>query len=136
MQVIKNITIIDKQDCMGCHACFNQCPVQASKMSADSEGFLYPIVDENKCVNCGQCLDACPIQNKPAVLIERGAYAAYAKDAEEHATSSSGGIFAVLARYILQNGGYVCGAAFDDSVTLKHILTNKEEDLKRIKGTK
>ena len=136
MQTIKNITLIDKQDCTGCHACFNKCPVQAIEMQTDREGFLYPIIDVNRCVNCGSCLDVCPIQNKPDMFFGKDAYAAYAKDDEEHASSSSGGIFAVLARYILKNGGYVCGAAFDENVVLKHILTNKEEDLKRIKGTK
>lgn len=136
MQAIKNVTLINKSDCMGCHACFNKCPVQAIKMLADGEGFLYPIVDEEKCVKCGLCLDVCPIQNRPIVYKEKDAYAAYAKDNEEHASSSSGGIFAVLARYFLRNGGYVCGAAFDKNVVLKHVLTNKEEDLQRVKGTK
>lgn len=136
MQTIKNVAMIDKKDCTGCHSCFNKCSVKAIKMVDDYEGFLYPIIDENKCVKCGQCLDVCPIQNRPIVYKEKDAYAAYAKDNEEHASSSSGGIFAVLASYFLRNGGYVCGAAFDENVVLKHVLTNKADDLKRIKGTK
>ena len=133
---MKNVSVVQKQDCTGCLACFNSCPVQAIKMERDTEGFLYPFVDETKCIDCGLCLKSCPTWNKPEVYTEKTAYAAYAKNEQEHATSSSGGIFAVLARYVLQNGGYICGAAFDDSVTVKHILTNKEEELRRIKGTK
>ena len=136
MQAIKNITLINTYDCTGCHACFNRCSLQAIEMRADNEGFLYPFIDENKCINCGSCLDVCPIKKKPSEFNEKDAYAAYAKDDNEHASSSSGGIFAVLARYILKNSGYVCGAAFDEGMTLKHILTNKEDDLNRIKGTK
>ncbi len=136
MQAIKNINVINKQDCTGCHACLSTCPVQAIIMLPDSEGFLHPSIDENKCIKCGSCLNSCPIWKKPEVYKEKNAYAAYARDDREHSTSSSGGIFAVLARYFLCNGGYICGAAFDKTVTLKHVLTNKEEDLKRIKGTK
>ncbi len=136
MQAIENIKAIKKRDCTGCHACLNSCPVQAIKMLSDSEGFLYPFVDESKCVRCGSCLNSCPVWIKSKVYEEKNAYAAYAKDDREHSTSSSGGVFAVLARYFLCNGGYICGAAFDNTVTLKHVLTNNEEDLKRIKGTK
>lgn len=136
MEVAINISAIENDNCTGCHACFNVCPVQAITMKADGEGFLYPQVDENQCIQCGLCLNACPVHIKPAVKTEREAYAAYAKDQNEHATSSSGGIFAVLARYVLKIGGYICGAAFDETTTLKHILTNKEEDLIKLKGTK
>lgn len=136
MQAIENISAINKHDCTGCHVCLNICPVQAIEMLPDSEGFLHPSIDENRCIQCGNCLNSCPIWNKPEVYKEKNAYAAYARDDKEHSTSSSGGIFAVLARYFLCNGGYICGAAFDETVTLKHVLTNKEEDLKKIKGTK
>ena len=136
MQTVKNVTLISKKDCTGCHACYNKCPVQAIEMLPDREGFLYPSVIEGRCVQCRSCLDCCPVWNKPNTYEERGAYAAYAKEVEEHMTSSSGGVFAVLARYFLRNGGYVCGAAFDEGLDLKHILTNKEEDLTKVKGTK
>lgn len=136
MQAIENVAVISKQDCTGCHACLNSCPVQAIKMLPDSEGFLHPSIDENKCIQCGNCLNSCPVWIKPKVYEEKNAYAAYAKDESEHSTSSSGGVFAVLARCFLCNGGYICGAAFDETVVLKHVLTNKEEDLEKIKGTK
>ncbi len=136
MGVAVNISAIEKANCTGCHACYNACPVQAVIMKEDDEGFLHPKVDESRCVLCGLCLKACPIHIKPTVNTEREAFAAFAKDQNEHASSSSGGIFAVLARYVLRNGGYVCGAAFDETMTPKHILTNKETDLTKLKGTK
>ena len=43
------------EDCCGCSACFNICPVQAITMQEDREGFKYPKIDERSCINCGKC---------------------------------------------------------------------------------
>ncbi len=42
------------EDCCGCSACFNICPVQAITMQEDREGFKYPKIDERSCINCGK----------------------------------------------------------------------------------
>lgn len=136
MQSINDIRVIRKEDCTGCDACLCACPVHAIRNKADEEGFLYPDIEEEKCVHCGLCINACPVWSMPPLNIEKYAYAAYAKDKDEHCTSSSGGIYAVFARYVLENDGYICGAAFDESLTLKHLLSNQEKDLEIIKGTK
>ena len=49
------------EDCCGCSACFNICPVQAITMQEDREGFKYPKIDERSCINCGKCEKACPV---------------------------------------------------------------------------
>ena len=49
-----------KEECCGCSACFAICPVQAIRMEADEEGFLYPLVDGEQCIQCYQCLTVCP----------------------------------------------------------------------------
>ena len=33
-------------------------------MTADEEGFWYPVVDKDKCIDCGMCEKSCPILNK------------------------------------------------------------------------
>lgn len=53
-----------KEECCGCTACFNICPVGAITMIEDAEGFLYPNIDTIKCLKCYQCLDVCPLKNK------------------------------------------------------------------------
>ena len=50
--------------------------------------------------------------------------------------SSSGGVFYELADQMLRDGGYVCGAVFDDEFHVKHILSNAKEDILRMMGSK
>jgi len=50
--------------------------------------------------------------------------------------ASSGGMFPLIANYILDNDGYVIGAAFDDNNELNHIVINRKEDLRQLMGSK
>ena len=50
--------------------------------------------------------------------------------------SSSGGVFYELADQMLRDGGYVCGAVFDDEFHVKHILSNAKENILRMMGSK
>ena len=49
----RSVNKVKKENCCGCHACYNVCPKFAINMVADKEGFLYPNVSVEKCVNCG-----------------------------------------------------------------------------------
>lgn len=125
-----------ENDCCGCGACFNVCPKHAIKMSVSSEGFLYPEIDDDLCIKCGLCQKSCPVKNfKQLVFDEALCFAVQAPD-ELRAGSSSGGVFPVLARYIIQKGGIVCGAAFDDNWSVSHILIDKIEDIHKLQKSK
>ena len=127
----------NKSNCSGCQACFNICPVNAIQMQEDEQGFLYPLIDDMLCTHCSQCESVCPAiyftAEKNAAL---SAYGCYSKDTSELMSSSSGGVFALLARKILSEGGAVCGAAFDENQRVFHILIDDESQLIRLKGTK
>lgn len=106
-------------------------------MAADSEGFLYPQVDEAACVNCGLCEKVCPILTKmKAPTGAVSAYGAYTSDDKIRKGSSSGGVFTVLAQAVLDRGGMIAGAAFDEDFSVRHVLVETEEELNRLRGSK
>ena len=123
--------------CTGCAACYNKCPVGAISMQENEEGFLYPIIDKEKCTNCGICKEVCPIENINYLETKhKYAYALAAND-EIRKNSSSGGIFYLIANYILNNNGYVCGAAFsNDFQKVEHIIISKNEEIKKLQTSK
>ena len=104
------IRIEEKEKCCGCGACANICPKSCISMEADEEGFRYPRVNAEACVNCGACERVCPF-TKTGPLRTDGfpAYAAKAKDDGVRRTSSSGGVFTLLARNLIKKGGVVYG---------------------------
>lgn len=133
--------MIDKvsvQDCALCGACFNACPVDAISFSKAYLDFRYPEIDVTRCVHCNQCEKACPIlgdKSKP----EDGypiAFAAKSNDDSVRLHSSSGGAFYELASQMLRDGGYICGAVFDESFHVRHIVSNSQGDLLRMMGSK
>ena len=132
-------TVNDKVEykaCCGCGACYNKCPVGAITMQENEEGFLVPVIDKNKCTNCGLCVKVCPSLNVQYNNTDKPeCYAAMADD-EIRMKSSSGGIFTLLAEDILDKGGYVCGAAFDDNWDVHHIIVDNKNDLEKLRGSK
>uniref|UniRef100_UPI0040569A25 Coenzyme F420 hydrogenase/dehydrogenase, beta subunit C-terminal domain n=1 Tax=Acetatifactor sp. TaxID=1872090 RepID=UPI0040569A25 len=131
------IKIHNKEKCCGCHACYSSCPKQCISMKEDEEGFEYPCVDESQCVDCGLCEKVCFMQNNLKESEQPKAYAAYALDEKIRLKSSSGGIFALLAKSVIQRGGVVCGAAFDaESYLVKHIFVEEEENVQKLMTSK
>ena len=125
-----------KAICSGCQACGNVCPTGAISYCYDDEGFLYPKLNQSVCINCQKCISVCPCLNEPQKNAVQETFACKCVDLEERISSSSGGIFAVLARIVLQKGGYVCGAVFDPDFLVKHKLISDEKELDKLKGTK
>ena len=123
-------------DCTGCGACLNICPSKAIVMEQNTEGFLYPTIENTLCINCNACENICPVINPVYDNNDRPeCYAAMASD-EIRKLSSSGGIFSVAAEHILKQGGCVCGAAFDDNMTLRHIIISDVNELAKLRGSK
>lgn len=120
---------IEYQKCTGCGVCVNICDCKAIEMSPeDKEGFKYPVIKES-CISCGRCREICP-QNNPIKSNEiKEAYAAFTLCGQIREQSSSGGIFYELAQCVVDNGGVVCGAAYDENLYVKHILVKDKEEL-------
>lgn len=116
--------------CCGCYACYNSCPKKCISMVAKDDGFVYPLIDKKRCISCGLCDKVCPILNKPVEYLFNQAYGANSdKDRND---SSSGGIYPVVARWIINNNGVVYGAAFDKGYQhVMHIRATCFDDLKK-----
>lgn len=130
------IRITDKANCCGCSSCVQACPKQCITMQQDEEGFLYPTVKENICIKCGLCERVCPVLNKGINRTPLFSYAAKNDNEAERLQSSSGGIFIILAKSILENGGVVFGARFDDDWNVVHSYTDSVEGMKPFMGSK
>lgn len=131
------IEIRDKKLCSGCTACASICPVNCISMERDEEGFLYPVVDKSHCIGCGLCERICPILNKKKdEKIAPKAYAAINNDLSVRMNSSSGGVFSLLADYVLDNGGVVFGASFDEKFNVQHKYIERKEDLQKLRISK
>lgn len=130
------VEALNPQYCCGCGACYNSCPVNAIEMVQDKEGFFSPVIDHDKCINCGKCRKACPVlSTKFDNRNDPKCYAIMA-DTEIRKKSSSGGMFSLLANYVFDKGGYVCGAVIADDFSIEHIVTNDPKDLERLRGSK
>lgn len=130
------IEVVKKELCSGCSACYNACPKDAIKMEYDEEGFLFPVVDEERCVSCGLCKNVCPALN-PYKENDKEPKVYVVKREEQYAkASTSAGVFAALAEYVLENNGYVCGAVYDENFKVCHMVTDNTEGVNRIKQSK
>lgn len=131
-----NIVQVAHDACTGCGACFNKCPVKAISMRYDKEGFLYPFVDEEKCINCGQCVNVCAALHPLQLHDTPKSYAVWAAD-EVRLVSSSGGMFTLLAEYVLEHQGIVCGAVYaDDYLSVYHTWAETKEELAALRSSK
>lgn len=102
------------EDCTGCGACSQVCPQSCVALCEDGEGFLRPTIDGSLCVDCGLCKRVCPALNP----LEKGVgecYSAWHRDETVLSKSSSGGAFTALADIVLEDGGIVFGAEFDEA---------------------
>ncbi len=136
--MIKNI--IEKKMCTGCGVCSNVCPNKCIEMISDPiEGFLYPVINYADCINCNNCKEICPIINKTKkyrTLEEPKVYAAWSKNDEIRYNSTSGGIFSELAISILNEGGSIAAARYNDKFQVEHCLISSKEDLPVVRQSK
>ena len=130
------IDIKEKKNCCGCEACVQRCPKSCITMREDNEGFLYPEVDKNICIDCGLCEKVCPVINQAEERKPLAVYAAKHKDEQIRMASSSGGAFTAIAESVIDEGGVVFGAKFNQDWDVVHSYTETKEGLGAFRGSK
>lgn len=122
--------------CTGCAACMNICPSESITLKAHKDGFLYPEIDKNNCINCNQCEKICPLVEMPNINVNTVALALKNVNIAERMSSTSGGVFPLIAGYVLNKNGIVYGAAYDSGFKVHHIAVTQKSDLYLLQGAK
>ena len=126
--------------CVGCGACAPACKNKCIEIRPNHEGFLYPVVDKQDCVNCNLCDKVCPVlyEGKTSNIHDAEVYGIRARtDYEDDIyRSASAGVFYFLAKHIIEQGGYVFGAVFDNNHCVKHICGRSIIDIGRMQNSK
>ena len=128
--------LAESKKCTGCGSCSAVCPSKCIVMEEDHEGFRFPIIDHNKCVGCNLCEKACPLIENPKLSEKTIAIAAKNKNLDIRLNSSSGGFFLQLAMQIIQRGGLVCAAKYDENFKVTHTIVDKVQDISPLCGSK
>lgn len=128
--------MMNKKECCGCTACMHVCPIKCIVMHEDEEGFLYPAIEKEKCIDCHKCEKVCPVRNTENVNRKTETLVGYNRNEEIRKQSSSGGVFSVIAEWVLEQNGVVFGAAFDENFEVHHIAVESKEELAKLRGSK
>lgn len=130
------IELKDKLLCCGCYSCVQRCPRQCITMTQDEEGFFYPHVDHTTCINCGLCEKVCPTLLPRQEHNVINTFAAKNHNEVIRKESSSGGIFTILAETIINEGGVVFGASWDQDNSVEHSYSESIDGLKAFRSSK
>lgn len=107
-------------------------------MLQDENGFLYPQIDPDKCIKCERCLEVCVYKHPMPTTSEKETYVAVAGGIDIR-KSASGGIFASLAKNILEQGGIVfgCTMLFENGMFIpRHISIDRMDEIWKLQGSK
>lgn len=124
-------------NCCGCHACVLACPVGCIRMEENQEGFLYPKIQYEKCISCNRCENVCPMLNQQHTNENHlSAYLFQNENQEIHQESTSGGFFSEIGKFVIQKGGVVFGASFNEDLEVVHRYVDVTEDLSLFRNSK
>lgn len=114
------IEIKQEENCVGCNGCVQACPTKCINLEKDKKGFSYPKVNTDLCIGCNLCENVCPVINQHEEHLPCKAIAGWIECDNIRRSSSSGGVFYVLAKHFIEQGGVVFGARFNSTWQVEH----------------
>ena len=132
----ERIPLPNIEHCTGCQACRVACPTNAITMQENEKGNIYPVVDEQLCIGCNKCARICP-ELSPVKLHNKqdNVLAIWVNNPKKRKYSTSGGASFIMAKTIIERGGYFCGAVYCDGGA-EHRICNSVDELYRFQGSK
>lgn len=130
------INKLERNKCTGCFACAQKCPKKCILIEKDDEGFLIPVIDHKQCIGCNICEGTCPQLKAVKKNLPIETYASYTRNENLLIQSTSGGIFAIAACTVLEDGGVVFGVEMTDDGIVRMCAIEKKEDLHKLQGSK
>ncbi len=132
------MSVLDMKQCTGCGACVSACPKDALSLQQDNWGYYRSSLNAELCIDCGLCSKICPALSLPRKTNKKEPplYAFIAADEKVLESSSSGGIFPLLANEAFKRGGCVSGAAWTGDLHVEHILIENKEELHKLQKSK
>lgn len=118
---------LERNKCTGCFACAQKCPKKCISIEKDDEGFLIPVIDHKQCIGCNICERTCPQLNAVKKNMPIETYAAHARNEKLLIQSTSGGIFAIAAYAVLEDGGIVFGVEMTDDGFVRMCAIEKKK---------
>lgn len=133
------ISLADKQNCTGCMACLQVCPVKCISVREDDIGDLYPYIDRDICVECGSCMKVCPeisINRKDCFKKSDQVYAVWSLNTNNRSASASGGAAAEFYESALNQGYWICGVKYEEQYHVRHSLTKDPKEISAFRQSK
>ena len=128
-----NRTVCEQDQCAGCMACVDCCPVSAITIQ-DSLAAYNAIIDTKKCINCNSCHRICQ-QNNPAEVYAPIEWKQGWASSDIRAKSSSGGFATAIMRAFVGDNRYIAACRFVKGEFVFDI-TNKKERISEFTGSK
>lgn len=125
------------RDCTSCQVCAAVCPKDAITIVLDEKGFYRPVIDD-KCVDCSLCTKVCYKYNDIEISDKAlSHYAAFARDENVLATTTSGGIAYLLSKALIEKGYKCVGVGYDvESDRAVTAIADNTEQINAFKGSK
>lgn len=125
-------------DCLGCMLCYDVCPKSAIDIQENENGFWMPSIDYNKCIGCCLCEKKCEAVRRLNSPINhcKIPLRAYNKNNEIRRNSTSGGVFAALAEYAIENYKAIVFGATLVQNKVYHIQIQNKDEIIKLQGSK